>query len=591
MAKKKNIKTKKAKKRARKVKKAMKPKRKTKRRTRKKNPPRQTRKRRLPPSSRRAKLRRTSRQAKSEIIQEVLPVRDYKRKKKKQRKQVSNGVHRPKIKVIGIGGGGGSIINEIAPQMTKIDFLVANTDLQALNKLSKKTKRFSFGRNLTGGLGTGMNPKLGELAAQSESDRIKKIMEGQDLCIFVSCLGGGTGSGASPLFAKIAREIDVLTLGIFTMPFKFEGSKKMKVAKSALRTLKNELNAVAIIPNQSIFKIIDQKTPLRKALSSLNKILAENLKGLIDFVYWPGLINIDFADLRTILEGRSKKAYLNSVRVQGKNRVEEGVEKVLASPLYRYGIEGSDRILFNIEGGRDLKMSEVEQISKKIYEFNPRAKIIFGVAQYPRYKNKIKITLLAVAPGKEEKKLKKKAFLRVNLEKDVIGEKLDLSLEKISRSSSPEKQLSSVSLRRKIRPRKKKKIKKINPKKRTKKASLKKKIIGKKVKKIKKANKKILKPNRKTVPAPKTLEKKIKPESAKPKIKKQIEESVEKEFGSVLAAPASYNEVLNAQRETEKIRKNALDIKREAEEVEKEIEKKERKWDIPAFLRRKKTNL
>ncbi len=536
-------------------------------------------------------------------------------------------IHKPKIRVIGIGGGGGSIINEIALTMKKIDFIAANTDIQALKKLNKKTKKFSFGKSLTYGLGTGMNPKLGELAAQNEKDKIKRLMEDQDLCILVSCLGGGTGSGAAPLFAEVAKEVDILTFGIFTMPFKFEGSKKMKIAKRTLKALTSSLNAVCVIPNQRIFQIINQKTPLRKALSALNKILAEDLKGLIEFIYWPGLINIDFADLKAILEGRGKRAYLNSAKSQGKNMVEDVVEKVLNSSLYQYGISGTDRILFNIEGGKDLKMSEVEQISKNIYSFNPRAKIIFGVAQYPKYKNKIKITLLAVTPGKKkEKRKKKKPISAIEPKKELIEEKLDMPLEKIESSSSglihevklrkakKIKITTKKKIKKKIKKKRKPKVKKQSGEKvegrkeakRTKKQKGKKKAkskerkitISKSAKTIHK--KKInspLSPPSSRLRRPRNMQKSRKAKKTKKSIKKTTvpkKKSVIKAVKEEEAKPeqiSPYNEILNTQTQTEKIRKNALDLQREAQEVKKEMEKREKRWDIPAFLRRKKPEL
>ncbi|TFG35358.1 MAG: hypothetical protein E4H47_01655, partial [Parcubacteria group bacterium] len=223
-----------------------------------------------------------------------------------------------KVRIIGIGGGGGTIVSEIAHKMPKASFVVANTDSQALKTASQKSFRFHFGQGLTKGLGTGMNPELGMQAALIEKDKIKKLLEGQDLCIFVSCLGGGTGSGAVPVFAKMAKSLGNLTYGIFTLPFKFEGERKMEIARESLKKVKNHLNALSVIPNERAFQLIDRSTPLRQALSTVNKTLTESLTGLIETIYEPGLINIDFADFRTILEGRGRLAYLNTVEVERK---------------------------------------------------------------------------------------------------------------------------------------------------------------------------------------------------------------------------------------------------------------------------------
>ena len=313
-----------------------------------------------------------------------------------------------KIRMIGIGGGGSSIVSEVCQKIAplakgKISFIVANTDLKALKKTSFHSIRFPFGQNLTFGLGTGMNPKIGRLAAQKEKEKIKKILEGQDLIILVSSLGGGAGSGATPVFAKICQELGILTLGFFTLPFKFEGQKKMEIAKDSLKKLKPYLNALSIIPNERIFQVIDKKTPLTTALSVINKNLAKSLEGLLEIIYQPGLINIDFADLKTILAGNDlepsfgKIAYLNTVEVEGQNKVQEAIKKLISSPLYPYSISGVEGILFNISGEPNLKLSEVNEISQAIFtESKGEAKIIFGISENRELKDKLKVTILAV---------------------------------------------------------------------------------------------------------------------------------------------------------------------------------------------------
>lgn len=316
-------------------------------------------------------------------------------------------IKRIKIRVIGVGGGGGSIVSEVSQRIAslgkeKISFIVANTDLRALKKSSLQTQRFSFGQNLTFGLGTGMNPQLGRLAAQKEKEKIQKILEGEDLIIFVASLGGGVGSGATPIFAKISQDLGILTYGFFTLPFKFEGEKKMEIAKDSLRKLKPYLNALSIIPNERIFQVIDKKTPLTNALSVINKTLAKSLEGLLETIYQPGLINIDFADLRTILAGDAsqpssgKIAYLNTVEVEGQNKTQEAIKNLISSPLYPYSISGAEGILFNISGEPDLKLAEVNEISQAIWELTRgEAKIIFGISESRELKDKLKITLLA----------------------------------------------------------------------------------------------------------------------------------------------------------------------------------------------------
>ena len=313
-------------------------------------------------------------------------------------------VHRTKIKVIGVGGGGGNIVSEISSRAQKFDFVSANTDSQALKELPKKVKSFSFGQDLTGGLGCGMDSELGERASKAEKDKIKRLLEGSDICIFVATLGGGTGSGAVNTFAEIAQELHILCVGIFTMPFSFEGEKRRQIAEVALEKAKPFLNAYVVIPNEHIFRVIDQKTSLKDALSAVNIRLATTLEGFMETLAMPGLINIDFADVRSVLEGRGRLAFINNAEAAGATRAQEVVQAILANPLYSYTIEGADRILFNIIGDRNVKMQEVAHISSSISEYNPKARIIFGISCNARTKDRLRVMLFAVGCEKEKEK-------------------------------------------------------------------------------------------------------------------------------------------------------------------------------------------
>jgi len=434
-------------------------------------------------------------------------------KKSKSTKLLSNqpfsGVHRTRIRVIGIGGGGGSIVSEIAPRLKRADFVIANTDFQALKGASKIAKTFQFGQKITRNLGCGMDPKLGQKAALEAKDKIAKFFHGIDLTILVATLGGGTGSGAVPEFAKIAKEMGVMTFGIFTLPFKFEGSKKAQIAKNSLVKIIPHLNTFYLIPNENIFKIIEKSTPIKEAFSAINNRLTENLRGLIEMVYLPGLINIDWADLRTILEDKSKLSYLNIAFAKGANRAEEATKNVLKSPLNEYSITGAKKIIYNITASRSLEMKEVEHISQAIADFNKRAQIIFGVSQDNNYKDKIRIALLGV--GCEEKsrsKPKVKSSFKPKPE------------PKPKPKPEPEPEPETKS---KLKP-KKKFVKK--PK-----------LKSKKIKKVK--------------------EVKI----ATPKLTKEDIKSL--------------------------TRKSALDLRKEAEQTEKDLLEQEKQWDIPAFLRKR----
>ena len=328
--------------------------------------------------------------------EKVNPVRKFRRNQEnKITNRVSNGVKKIKVRVIGIGGGGGNIISEIAQRIkNKVSFFAADTDFKALNSLPRNVEKFQFGKNLTQGLGTGMNPEIAKAAAKNEKERIKQILRGQDFVILIASLGGGVGSGASSIFAKISQNFGNITYGIFTLPFSFEGEKKMEIAKDALRKLRRKLNAFTILPNERIFQIIEKNTPLKKSLSVINKSLADSLQNLIEFISMPGLINIDFADLKTIFEGRGSLAYLNSIEIE-KDKEKEVIEKALNSPLYPYNIEGAKGVLFNILGPKDLSLAQVSQISKMIFErVDKEAKIIFGISRLKKISG-TNVTLLA----------------------------------------------------------------------------------------------------------------------------------------------------------------------------------------------------
>jgi cell division protein FtsZ len=434
-------------------------------------------------------------------------VKESKKTQKTKPSFLEGPIHKTKIKVIGIGGGGSSIVSEIAQRIPilgkrKISFLAANTDFQALKKTSLKVKRFYFGKELTFGLGTGMNPQLGREAAEREKEKILQILKDQDLLILVACLGGGVGSGATPVFAKIAKKLGIITYGIFTLPFKFEGEKKAEIAKNSLRLVRRYLNTLTVIPNERIFQIIDKKTPLTKALSAINKNLARSLEALLEMIYQPGLINVDFADLKTILNERGKFAFLNTIQVKGEDKIQQAVKKLTSDPLYPYSIKGARGILFNISAQENLKLSQVNQISSSIWELSQgKAKIIFGITEDKKLKDKIKITLLAV------------------------GCRCQIPLGFAKKKKRPQKLIA------------------------------------------KKEQKKEKKPKKKKVQKKKT----------KPKIK--IKEQKEEKLANLVTREA---------KSQPKIRRNALEVKKVLEEEEKKLLAKEKIWEIPAFLRRKK---
>ena len=337
----------------------------------------------------------TKKVARKKAVKKVVP----KKIVKKKPVVLDPDVHQIKVKVIGVGGGATSIVADIAYSYDGPNFYVADTDLSTLAQYKRKrrVKIIPFGEEITNGMGTGMNVEMGREAALMNKEKIREELDGADLCIFVSCLGGGTGSGAMPVFARAARETGTLTLGVFTLPFEFERERKMNTAKVSLGQLRDELDAMTVLPNQKIFDVVTEKTPVREALSGINKALGASLEGLIGMIHSPGLINIDFADLETILKGPRPLSYLTRTKELGKDRVKSALMSLTNNPLFPYGFEDADGILFNIEAPHNLTLTEVSDISSTISKMskNEDAKIIFGV-NLVRGKNDLDITLLAV---------------------------------------------------------------------------------------------------------------------------------------------------------------------------------------------------
>ena len=349
-------------------------------------------------------------------------------KKEKVEALKDNSTKRIKIKIIGIGGGGGNIIKELSRKLdfssNKIDFVAVNTDIQALDALPKDLKKVSFGEGETRGLGTGRDVDLGKRIAEAEEKKIKNIFsDTKDLYVLVASLGGGTGTGSISVFSKIAKELNLTTLGIFTLPFSFEGKDKIKESQKAIEEAKANLNAVLVIPNERIFKIVEDNVPFNAALDIINEQLAKSLQGLLNTVYSSGLINIDWADIKTTIEGVNQNAYLNTVQAKISDDLNEFTKDLLNNKLVEYDFPKSTNVLFNIEGGKDLSMKQLALISEKINEFAPEARIIFGLTQNSKLKNEIRATVLATGVSKKEEEKKKPLKKKAEKEKKKEEEK------------------------------------------------------------------------------------------------------------------------------------------------------------------------
>lgn len=315
-----------------------------------------------------------------------------------------------KIKVIGIGGGGVTILKSIAPKLERVDFIAVNTDSRSLERLGRKIRPFLFGEDITFGLGTGMKPELAERAALEAEERFSKLLKNTDLCLFITCLGGGTGSGATPVFLETARKAKILTLTIATTPFKFEGLIKKKITKEALAKIKKKSNSFAVISNERIFKLMDSRVSFSEALNVINNLLKDNIASLIDLVYNPGLINLDFADLRTILKNHESLIYFQTREFPLSKPIEEIAQELISNPLYEYEIKNAKKILLQIETSDKVPMQKTYLLSQEITRLSPQAKIIFGISLKKRRPERLKVTLLAAGcQEKEEQKEVRKA--------------------------------------------------------------------------------------------------------------------------------------------------------------------------------------
>lgn len=309
------------------------------------------------------------------------------------------------IKVVGLGGGGCSSVNRMASQVRGVDFLAINTDVQNLRTLeNKRIKKLRIGHSITKGLGVGMNPWAGKKAAENERDKIQDLLKGAGLVFIIAGLGGGTGTGAFPIIAEVAKRLKALTVGIVTRPFSFEGIQRQHIAEKGIRAIKNNVDSLIIISNDRIFQMIKRGTGVKQAFGIVDKIIKESVQTISDLLVIPGIINIDFADLKAILEN-SGLALISIGKAKGENRASEAARLALASPLLDYSIEGASGLLFNVTGGEDLSMREVEKAANVITEsVNPEANIIFGAIRDDTLGDKIRISVIAAGLSKEKAK-------------------------------------------------------------------------------------------------------------------------------------------------------------------------------------------
>lgn len=318
-----------------------------------------------------------------------------------------------RIKVIGVGGSGKNATNHMINSKVKgVEFIAINTDAQDLHN-SLSTKKIHIGKNLTRGLGTGMNPELGKRAAEETKEEIQEALKGADMVFIAYGAGGGTGSGAGPMISRVAKEMGILTVGVVTKPFFFEGIQRMKIAEQSLDELRKAVDALIIIPNDRLLSTISRETTAKAAFAMCDDILKQAVEGISDLITMPGIINTDFADIRAVMENAGS-ALMGIGVAGGENRAVEAAKAAISSPLLELSVSGAKGVLFSIAGGDDLTMFEIQDAAKLITEsIDPNARVIFGTVHDERLKkNEIKITV--IASGFSDITNKKSLFQSVN---------------------------------------------------------------------------------------------------------------------------------------------------------------------------------
>ncbi|MGI5901236.1 MAG: cell division protein FtsZ [Desulfitobacteriia bacterium] len=314
-----------------------------------------------------------------------------------------------RIKVIGVGGGGNNAVNRmISAGLKGVEFIGINTDAQAL-QMSRASEKIQIGAKLTKGLGAGANPEIGQSAAEESRDEIAKVLLGADMIFVAAGMGGGTGTGAAPVVSEIAKEIGALTVGVVTRPFSFEGRKRAMQAERGILELREKVDTLITIPNDRLLQIIDKHTTIQEAFAIADDVLLQGVQGISDLITIPGLINLDFADVKTIM-AETGSALMGIGQASGENRAVEAARRAISSPLLETSIEGAKGVLLNITGGPDLTLMEVNEASEIVAEAADQdANIIFGSVIDENFKDDIRVTVIATGFEQETGQKKSKS--------------------------------------------------------------------------------------------------------------------------------------------------------------------------------------
>ena len=314
-----------------------------------------------------------------------------------------------KIKVLGVGGGGNNAVNRmIDANVASAEFVAINTDKQAL-LISKANKRLQIGERLTGGKGAGGIPEVGRKSAEESKTSITEVLKGADLVFITAGMGGGTGTGAAPVIAQIAKELGILTVGIVTKPFAFENRKRMENAEKGISELKKYVDTIVIIPNERLATILPEKITLVDAFRYADDVLRQGIQGISDLIVFPGMINLDFADIETVMKNRGL-AHMGIGRGKGENKTLEAVRQAVASPLIETTIEGATGVVLNIKGGSDITLREVTEAANMVKEvIDPSCNLIFGSSIDPEMHDEVEITIIATGfEGKDDEEADEK---------------------------------------------------------------------------------------------------------------------------------------------------------------------------------------
>ncbi len=306
------------------------------------------------------------------------------------------------IKVIGVGGGGGNAVKHmIDNQVEGVDFICANTDAQALSDIESKTV-LQLGGNITKGLGAGANPDIGRAAAMEDRDRIADTLNGADMVFITAGMGGGTGTGGAPVVAEVAREMGILTVAVVTRPFPFEGKKRLSIAHDGVRELQQHVDSLITIPNEKLLEVLGKNTSLLDAFKEANDVLLGAVQGIADLIIRPGMINVDFADVRTVMSEMGM-AMMGTGNSKGENRAREAAERAINSPLLDdIDLQGARGILVNITAGLDLSLGEFSEVGDTIEEFaSEEATVVVGTVIDPEMTDELKVTVVATGLGSE----------------------------------------------------------------------------------------------------------------------------------------------------------------------------------------------